>query len=50
MRNLLTGENDTSFVDETPELFEFPVSQDRATKLLTYIGDIVVNGFPESVK
>ena len=42
----ITGENDTSFVDETPELFEFPVSQDRATKLLTYIGDIVVNGFP----
>lgn len=42
----ISGENHTSFVDETPELFEFPVSQDRATKLLTYIGDIVVNGFP----
>src|SRR5690606_41209882 len=42
----ISGENHTSFVDETPELFEFPVSQDWATKLLTYIGDIVVNGFP----
>ncbi|WAA11090.1 pyruvate carboxylase [Fervidibacillus albus] len=40
------GDYDTSFVDTTPELFQFPVRKDRATKMLTYIGDVVVNGFP----
>jgi pyruvate carboxylase len=42
----LSGNCDTRFVDETPELFQFPVRKDRATKLLTYIGQVVVNGFP----
>jgi len=42
----LKGEYDTSFIDTTPELFEFPVRKDRGTKLLTYIADITVNGFP----
>ena len=37
----------TRFIDETPELFEFPVRHDRASKLLRYIGEIVVNGHPE---
>lgn len=40
------GEYDTSFIDETPELFLFPVSKDRGTKMLTYIGNVTVNGFP----
>lgn len=44
--NFLNGEFDTSFVDSTPELFIFPVRKDRGTKLLTYIGDVTVNGFP----
>jgi pyruvate carboxylase len=34
----------TRFIDETPELFHLPYRQDRATKLLTYIGDVIVNG------
>lgn len=34
----------TDFVDQTPELFEFPPVQNRANKLLSYIGDLVVNG------
>lgn len=42
----LEGNFDTSFVDETPELFVFPPRQDRGTKLLTYIADVTVNGFP----
>ena len=42
----LNGEFDTAFVDETPELFVFPKRQDRGTKLLTYISDVTVNGFP----
>ena len=37
----------TRFIDESPELFRFPKRQDRATKLLTYIADVVVNGHPE---
>ncbi|MCL2195925.1 MAG: pyruvate carboxylase, partial [Oscillospiraceae bacterium] len=33
-----------TFIDETPELFEFPAPQDRANKVLKYIGNTVVNG------
>lgn len=41
-----TGQYDTSFIDTTPELFLFPKSKDRGTKMLTYIGNVTVNGFP----
>jgi len=37
----------TSFIDNTPELFASVKRQDRATKLLTYIADVTVNGHPE---
>jgi pyruvate carboxylase len=37
----------TRFIDETPELFDFPPRRDRATRLLTFIGDVLVNGNPE---
>ncbi|WP_066066390.1 pyruvate carboxylase [Neobacillus soli] len=40
------GEYDTSFIDTTPELFIFPASKDRGTKMLSYIGTVTVNGFP----
>ncbi|USK61085.1 pyruvate carboxylase [Peribacillus asahii] len=42
----LTGQYDTSFIDTTPELFDFPVRKDRGTKMLSYIGNVTVNGFP----
>ncbi|WP_110929295.1 pyruvate carboxylase [Bacillus massiliglaciei] len=42
----LNGKYDTSFIDTTPELFNFPVRKDRGTKLLSYIGNVTVNGFP----
>jgi len=38
----------TKFIDETPDLFEFQRRRDRATRLLTFIGDITVNGNPEA--
>ncbi len=38
----------TRFIDETPALFEQTKRQDRATKLLTYIADVSVNGHPET--
>jgi len=39
----------TKFIDETPDLFVFKKRRDRATKILTYIADITVNGHPETV-
>ncbi|MCL2368394.1 MAG: pyruvate carboxylase, partial [Oscillospiraceae bacterium] len=38
-----SGEFHTSFIDDTPELYEFADAKDRATKILNYIGDVVVN-------
>ncbi|HND52350.1 MAG TPA: pyruvate carboxylase, partial [Pirellulaceae bacterium] len=40
----LEGRCTTRFIDETPDLFKLPKRQDRATKLLTYIADVIVNG------
>lgn len=45
--DFLTGNYDTSFIDTTPELFEFQPRKDRGTKILNYLGNITVNGFPE---
>lgn len=44
--DFLSGKYNTSFIDETPDLFIFPARKDRGTKLLTYIGNVTVNGFP----
>jgi pyruvate carboxylase len=41
------GEVTTSFLDESPELFRFTGRADRATKLLSYVGDVILNGNPE---
>ncbi|MCI5075115.1 pyruvate carboxylase [Oricola sp.] len=38
----------TKFIDTTPELFAQVKRQDRATKLLTYLADVTVNGHPET--
>ncbi|GAA5628400.1 pyruvate carboxylase [Brucella sp. NBRC 12953] len=38
----------TRFIDTTPELFTHMKRQDRATKLLTYVADVTVNGHPET--
>ena len=42
----LEGQTTTRFVDETPDLFQFPKRRDRATKLLTYLAEVIVNGHP----
>ncbi|KPP92087.1 MAG: pyruvate carboxylase [Rhodobacteraceae bacterium HLUCCA08] len=44
----LSNEYHTKFIDETPELFDFKPRRDRATRILTYIADITVNGHPET--
>jgi pyruvate carboxylase len=45
-KKFLVGDYDTSFIDSTPELFLFPTRLDRGTKILNYIGNVTVNGFP----
>eukprot|EP00095_Tigriopus_kingsejongensis_P000895 snap_masked-scaffold1663_size31781-processed-gene-0.0 protein:Tk00895 transcript:snap_masked-scaffold1663_size31781-processed-gene-0.0-mRNA-1 annotation:"pyruvate carboxylase" len=44
----LNNEYHTKFIDQTPDLFDFRKRRDRATKILTYIADITVNGHPET--
>lgn len=41
------GEYTTKFIDQTPELFKWEKKRDRATRILTFIGDVIVNGNPE---
>ncbi len=43
----LAGGCTTRFIDETPALFKFARRQDRATRLLRYIADVIVNGHPD---
>ncbi len=40
----LAGDTDTSFVDDTPELFVFPQRRNRAQRLLRYLAEVTVNG------
>ena len=42
-----SGECITRFIDTTPELFQFVKRRDRATRLLRFVGNVVVNGNPE---
>ncbi|OQY22449.1 MAG: pyruvate carboxylase, partial [Desulfobacteraceae bacterium 4572_35.2] len=46
----LKGTCDTSYLDKHPELFDLRLKQDRANKLLHYIGDVSVNGYPNIKK
>ena len=46
-KTFIDGTYTTRFVDETPELLHIPKRRDRATRLLTYIADVTVNGNPE---
>lgn len=43
----LAGQCTTTFIDSTPELFEFPERKDRGTKLLRFIARKTVNLAPE---
>jgi pyruvate carboxylase len=42
-----SGAATTTFVDDTPELFRFRAPRDRATKILLYLADVIVNGRPD---
>ncbi|HTL01226.1 MAG TPA: pyruvate carboxylase, partial [Vicinamibacterales bacterium] len=43
----ISGRATTEFVDSTPELFRFRAPRDRANKILSYLGDVSVNGRPD---
>jgi pyruvate carboxylase len=40
------GRVTTRWLEETPALFRFTARRDRATKLLTYLAEVIVNGNP----
>ena len=46
-RDFQSGAVTTTFIDTTPELFDFHQRRDRATRLLGFIGEVIVNGNPE---
>lgn len=41
------GRVTTRFIDSTPELFDFSLRRNRASRLLEYLGDVLVNGHPD---
>jgi len=42
----MDGQCTTQFIDRTEELFDFPHRRNRATRLLTYLAETIVNGNP----
>src|SRR5262249_37835156 len=42
------GQATTTLVDSTPELYAFKPRRDRATKLLNYLSNVIVNGNPHT--
>jgi pyruvate carboxylase len=42
-----SGRATTTFIDDTPELFRLRAPRDRATRMLSYLGDVIVNGRPD---
>ncbi len=43
-----SGQATTTLIDTTPDLFQFKPRRDRATKLLAFLGDVIVNGNPQA--
>ena len=43
-----TGQATTTLIDTTPELFKFRLKRDRATKILNFLGNVIVNGNPHA--
>ncbi len=41
------GKVTTTFIADTPQLFQFKEKRDRASKLLSYLAEVIVNGNPE---
>ena len=46
-KDFVEGKATTRMIDITPSLFQFKARRDRASRLLGYLGDVVVNGNPQ---
>ncbi|WP_298495079.1 pyruvate carboxylase [uncultured Algibacter sp.] len=44
------GKVTVNFIKSNPDLFIFKAPRNRATKLITYIGDVIINGNPDVKK
>jgi pyruvate carboxylase len=45
-KDFLKGKCTTRFIDENPSLFHFPRRRDRATLIMRFMGDVLINGHP----
>ena len=43
-----SGQATTTLIDTTPELFSFKHRHDRASKLMAFLGNVIVNGNPQA--
>lgn len=43
-----SGQATTTLIDTKPALFKFKARRDRATRLLNFLGDVIVNGNPHA--
>jgi len=43
-----SGQATTTLIDTTPSLFDFKLRRDRASKVLNFLADVVVNGNPQA--
>lgn len=46
-KDFVDGKATTRMIDITPSLFKFKARKDRASKLLSYLGEVIVNGNPQ---
>ena len=46
-KDFVKGNATTKMIDVTPSLFKFKPRKDRASKLLNYLGEVIVNGNPQ---
>ncbi|MEK9634995.1 MAG: pyruvate carboxylase, partial [Opitutae bacterium] len=46
-KDFVAGKATTKMIDVTPDLFKFKARRDRASKLLSYLAEIIVNGNPQ---
>ena len=41
------GKSTVNFIQNTPSLFKIKLSQDRSSKIINYLGEVIVNGNPD---
>ena len=47
--NFIEGNYNTNFVDTNKDLYNYKPQKDRASKIVSYLGNIIVNGHPDIV-